>query len=150
MEQIPREANEEADYLARMASEDPKEGLYRLAPILELNRPSYEEGEQVQATATVRNIKQEEESWQTKIKKFLTNGDRPEDKKEARRIQIKVARYTMMNDKLHQKSWDSPMLKRCLTEKESLEVMKQIHKGVCGNHTGRRSLAHKAMTQGYF
>ena len=62
MEQIPRKANEEADYLARTASEDPKEGLYRLVPILELNKPSCEEEEQVQATTTVENIEQEDES----------------------------------------------------------------------------------------
>ena len=55
-----------------------------------------------------------------------------------------------MDDKLNLKSWDGPMLKRCLTERESLEVMKQIHEGVYGNHTNERSLAHKAMTQGYF
>ena len=55
----------------------------------------------------------------------------------------------MMDDKLYRKSWDGPMLKTCLTEKEGLEVMKQIHEGVCSNHTGGRSLAHKAMTLGY-
>ena len=73
-----------------------------------------------------------------------------EDKKEAKRVQIKVARYTMMGNKLYQKSWDRPMLKRYLPEREELEVMKQIHKGICDNHAGRRSLAHKAMIQGYF
>ena len=56
----------------------------------------------------------------------------------------------MMDDKLYQMSWDGPMLKRCLMEREGREVMKQIHEGVYGNHTGGRSLAHKAMTQGYF
>ena len=36
----------------------------------------------------------------------------------------------MMNDKLYRKSWDGLMLKRCLTEREDLAVMKQIHEGV--------------------
>ena len=54
----------------------------------------------------------------------------------------------MMEDKLYLKSWDGPMLKRCLMEREGLEVMKQIHEGVYSNHTSERSLAHKAMTQG--
>ena len=38
VEQIPRETNEEADYLERIASGDPEEGLYRLVSILELSR----------------------------------------------------------------------------------------------------------------
>ena len=61
VKQIPRKSNEEADYLVRMAFGDPEEGLYRLAPILELNRPSYEE-EQMQATKTVGNIEQEKDN----------------------------------------------------------------------------------------
>ena len=57
------------------------------------------------------NIEQEEDSWQTEIQKFLTTGELLEDNKEARRIQIKAARYTMMDGKLYWKSWDSLMLK---------------------------------------
>ena len=56
----------------------------------------------------------------------------------------------MMDKKLHRKSWDGPLLKRCLTEEEVQEVMRQIHERVCGNHTGGRNLAHKATSQGYF
>ena len=77
-------------------------------------------------------------------------GKLSEDRKEARRIQIKAARYIMMDKKLHRKSWDGPLLKRCLTEEEVQEVMRQIHERVCGNHTGGRNLAHKATSQGYF
>ena len=64
VEQIPKEANEEADYLARIASRDPEEGLFRLEPILELNNSSYEEEEQMRAIAIVSNIEQAEDKWQ--------------------------------------------------------------------------------------
>ncbi|XP_059630183.1 uncharacterized protein LOC132273181 [Cornus florida] len=33
---------------------------------------------------------------------------------------------------------------------EALVVLKQIHDGDCGNHSGGRSLAHKVLTQSYF
>ncbi|XP_059670692.1 uncharacterized protein LOC132316201 [Cornus florida] len=33
---------------------------------------------------------------------------------------------------------------------EALVVLKQIHDGDCGNHSGGRSLTHKVLTQGYF
>ena len=40
VEQIPREANEEVDYLARIASTYSKGSLFFILPILELSQPS--------------------------------------------------------------------------------------------------------------
>ena len=37
-----------------------------------------------------------------------------------------------------------------LHESEAIEVLNAIHSGVCGNHSRGRSLAHKAITAGYF
>ncbi|XP_059668730.1 uncharacterized protein LOC132313803 [Cornus florida] len=34
--------------------------------------------------------------------------------------------------------------------REARQILRAIHEGVCGNHSGGRSLAHKAMAQGYF
>ncbi|CAL8133932.1 unnamed protein product [Prunus armeniaca] len=39
---------------------------------------------------------------------------------------------------------------RCLTPEEGNYVLREIHEGICGNHLGARSLAHKAIRQGYF
>ncbi|XP_020421233.1 uncharacterized protein LOC109949580 [Prunus persica] len=39
---------------------------------------------------------------------------------------------------------------RCLTPEEGHYVLREIHEGICGNHSGARSLAHKAIRQGYF
>ena len=101
----------------------------------------------MQAIASVNNIKNEEETnWQTKIKRFLITGKLSEDRKKARIIQIKATRHIIMDKKLYRKSWDMPFLKRCMIEEEGQEVMRQIHEGVCGNHTRGRNLAHKAMS----
>ena len=59
---------------------------------------------------TVGTIEQEEEGWQTVIKKFLVVKEMLEDKKEVMRIRIKAARYVMMGGKLYRKSYDNPML----------------------------------------
>ena len=29
-------------------------------------------------------------------------------------------------------------------------LLEELHEGICGSHTGGRSLAHKALTQGYW
>ena len=39
---------------------------------------------------------------------------------------------------------------RCLQPDEPDYVMRQIHEGVCGNHSGKWSLAQKALRQGYY
>ena len=99
VEQIPREANKEANYLARMAFADSEEGLFRISPILELSQPSYEEEEQIQTIAIVSNIEKKEESWQTELNIVLIEGKLPDDKKEARRILVKATRHTLMGNK---------------------------------------------------
>ena len=39
---------------------------------------------------------------------------------------------------------------RCLDAEEARYVLEEINKGVCGNHTAGRSLAHKVTRQGYY
>ena len=71
------------------------------------------------------------------------------DKPKARKIRLKAARYTIVRKVLYRKSFFGPLL-RCLTENEAIKVVNTIYSGVCGNHSGGISLAHKAITVGYF
>ncbi|KAI5327751.1 hypothetical protein L3X38_027147 [Prunus dulcis] len=56
----------------------------------------------------------------------------------------------------HSPTWMDPILQfflpylRCLTPEEGHYVLREIHEGICGNHSGARSVAHKAIRQGYF
>ena len=79
---------------------------------------------------------------------YLKNSGKPEDKSQARKLRIKAARYTLLDEGLNKKSFSGPLL-RCITKEEYEVVLKSIHSGVCGNHSGSQSLAHKAMTAGY-
>ena len=38
----------------------------------------------------------------------------------------------------------------CLHPEKVNELLFELHDGVCGSHIGGRSLAHKAMTQGFW
>ncbi|KAL5543582.1 hypothetical protein UlMin_007366 [Ulmus minor] len=91
----------------------------------------------------------EESDWIKEIINFLQKSILPEDKAKARKTRLKAARYALIRGVLYRKSFSGPLL-RCLTEKEIVEVLDAIHSGVCGNHSGGRSLAHKAITAGYF
>ena len=42
-----------------------------------------------------------------------------------------------------------PYLK-CMTPEQSRYVLAELHEGICGNHPGGKTLAHRAHTQGYY
>ncbi|KAI5313252.1 hypothetical protein L3X38_042426 [Prunus dulcis] len=91
----------------------------------------------------------EDPSWQDPIIDYLTNGNLPTDKSEARKVQQKAARYYMLGNKLIRRSYSSFHL-TCIKYPQTLEVFCKIHDGECGNHSGGRSLAQKALNIRYF
>ncbi|RVX09050.1 hypothetical protein CK203_013858 [Vitis vinifera] len=53
--------------------------------------------------------------------------------------------------------WGAPVqailhrtLPSCLGHSEAQYVLAELHEGICGNHSGGRSLAHRAHSQGYY
>ncbi|KAL5573453.1 hypothetical protein UlMin_023050 [Ulmus minor] len=61
---------------------------------------------------------------------------------------MKAARFAIVEGILFKKSFSRPLL-RCVSKSEANEVLSAIHSGLCGNHSGGRSLAHKAITVGF-
>lgn len=55
----------------------------------------------------------------------------------------------MIQGQLYRKSLIGPYL-QCLDANEAHRLLEEIHEGICGNHLGGRSLAHKALTAGYY
>ncbi|KAI5314688.1 hypothetical protein L3X38_043864 [Prunus dulcis] len=91
----------------------------------------------------------EDPSWQDPIIDYLTNENLPTDKSEARKVQQKATRYYMHGNKLISRSYFGPYL-TCIKYPQTLEVLCKNHDGECGNHSGGRSLAQKALNIGYF
>ncbi|XP_024046701.1 uncharacterized protein LOC112101039 [Citrus clementina] len=73
----------------------------------------------------------------------------PPDKLRARKIRAQALRYTMIDGVLYRRRYSLPFL-RCLDEDDPDYVLREVHDGVCGNYSGARSLAHKALRQRYF
>ena len=80
---------------------------------------------------------------------YLQHGEFPENKNEARNLRIRAAIYALIGNHLYRKSFTGPYL-RCLNYEDARRLLEEIHEGVCGNHSGVRSLAHKALTAGYY
>ena len=64
-------------------------------------------------------------------------------------MRVKAAKYVIIKGKLYKRGYAEPFL-RCLDPDEASYVLREIHKGVCGNHSGGRSLAKKCVRQGYY
>ena len=103
----------------------------------------------MQSVEQVCSINNETPGWMNPIIMYLLHGDFPENKNEARNLQIKAARYALIGNHLYLKSFTGPYL-RCLNLEDVRRLLEEIHEGVCGNHSGGRSLAHKALTVDYY
>ena len=75
-----------------------------------------------------------EPSWVDPIIVYLRNGELPEGKIETCILRLKVARYILYDDKLYKRDYSMSLLK-CISPSDAEYVMKEIHKGKCGNHT---------------
>ena len=83
------------------------------------------------------------------IMQFLKEDILPEEKIEADKIQKKVTSYWLSEDiKLYRRSFSGPYL-LCVHPKQTELLLEEMHEGICGSHTGGRSLAHRAISQGY-
>ena len=83
------------------------------------------------------------------ISLFLERDILPEEKSEVEKVRRKAPQFWLSEDrKLYKRSFSGPYL-LCVYH-ETLELLlEELHEGVCGSHTGGRSLSHRAITQGY-
>ena len=89
-------------------------------------------------------------SWMDPIVLFLKKDVLLESKSEADKIQRKAPRFWLSEDqKLYKRSFSSPYL-LCVHPKAVELLLEELHEEICGNHTGGRSLSHRALTQGYW
>ncbi|KAL0453793.1 UNVERIFIED_CONTAM: hypothetical protein Slati_1357400 [Sesamum latifolium] len=92
---------------------------------------------------------QEDRSWKIEIVRYLKDAILPDDPVAAKRIKFKATRFTVIGNELYKRTINGPLLK-CLDKERAEYVLKEIHEGSCGNHSGGRSLAQKVARQGYF
>jgi hypothetical protein len=88
-------------------------------------------------------------SWMTPITKYLEKGILPTDVVEARKLKVRAARFVLIQGILYKKGFSVPYL-RCLDKPKAEYVMREVHEGICGNHSGARSLVHKLVRAGYY
>nr|XP_027122134.1 uncharacterized protein LOC113739086 [Coffea arabica] len=140
IERVPRSQNKRADALSKLASSSfahlSKEVLVEVVKQKSIH--------QVQVLAIDSSA-----TWMAPLIDFLSSGALPENKTEARRIQLRTAKYAYAGRTLYRRSYLSPWLK-CVTPDEGNYVLREVHEGICAAHVGSRVLAKKCLLLGYY
>ncbi|XP_071940067.1 uncharacterized protein [Coffea arabica] len=140
IERVPRSQNKRADALSKLASSS----FAHLSKEVLVEVVKEKSIDQVRVLAIDSSA-----TWMTPLVDFLSSGVLPEDKTEARRLQLRAAKYAYAGDTLYRRSYLSPWLK-CVTPEEGDYVLREVHEGLCAAHVGSRVLAKKCLLLGYY
>ena len=84
------------------------------------------------------------------IIQFLKEDILPEEKVKVDKVRRKATSYWLSEDhRLHKRSFSGPYL-LCVHPDQTELLLEEMHEGIYGSHTGGKSLAHRAITQGYW
>ena len=73
---------------------------------------------------------------------YLRSGILPDGKDVARKLKVQASQFVLIRDVLYKGGFSRPYL-RCLSHDKADYVMREVHEGICGNHSRARSLVHK-------
>ncbi|XP_030922894.1 protein NYNRIN-like [Quercus lobata] len=141
---VPRSGNTHADSLATLATSS-AQPLPRVILVEEVLCPSTEKANGF----GIHNIRAGP-SWMDPIVLYLKHDTLPDDKVEAGKIRRKATRFWLSEDsKLYRRSFSGPYL-LCVHPEAAELILEELHEGICGSHTGGRSLSHRALTLGFW
>ena len=139
---VLRSGNALADSLAMLATSSAQH-FPRVILIEDLYKPT-----ETRDTAQIHQIRVGS-SWMDSIIRFLREDILPEKRIESDKIRRKATSYWLSeNHKLYKRSFSGPYL-LCVHPELIESFLEELHEGICGSHTGGRSLAYRAITQGY-
>ncbi|XP_074351017.1 uncharacterized protein LOC141690198 [Apium graveolens] len=128
LELIPRGQNEGTNELAKLGSRR-ESTLLGTVPLDIQRQPSVPEHE-------VDSLNNElGPTWMTHILAYIKKGSLSDEKNEARRIKYKAARYVIYDRILYRRGFSVPLLK-CIDGDECNYILREVHEGICGNHSG--------------
>jgi hypothetical protein len=140
---IPRGENEHAYLLAKSAAQGlplPSEVFFET-----IKASSVELMERAVLTISLVHS----EDWRTEIISFLQGNCLSSDEAYNKRMEARTRPYVIIEGELYKHGVCSPLLK-CLWRTEGMELMREIHAGLCGSHIGSRPLLGKVFHQGFY
>ena len=139
--QIPREENEWANHLAKAASAE-----FMLVPEQVL---SFVQISSLIDDGTNMQVVNFECNRTMPLISYLKTGVLSDEKGAARKLKVQASRFVLIKDVLYKRGFSRPYL-RCLCQDEADYMMREVHEGIYGNHSGAQSLVHKLIRAGYY
>jgi transposase InsO family protein len=162
---VPRQYNEEADELAKIASGritvPPNvfaRDIAQLSVVFEPHPSSHNEPSGAPSNPAgaepmddVMDIEPApvKADWRDKYIAWMARGELPADRAAARRIARMAKSFALVDSELY-KSAASGILQRCVPIPEGRELLRDIHVGICGHHAAPRTLVGNAFRQGFY
>ena len=140
-DQIPREENKCADRLAKAASIERMLVPNHVLSFVQTS-PLIDSGTNVQKVDSRNN-------WTTQLISYLKNGTLPDGKDAVRKLKVQASRFVLIKDVLYKRGFSYPYLRSLVPEKVEY-IIREVHEGICGNHSGARSLVQKLIRAGYY
>nr|KYP38150.1 Uncharacterized protein Mb2253c family [Cajanus cajan] len=141
IQHVPQEQNVRADLLSKLASTK-RPGQHRTIIQETMHSPSLDD-------KVVNTNNSKDHGWMTGIWSYLKEGVLPKDKDEAQKIRVRSAKFVIVDDELFKRGISTPLLK-CLTAPQAAYVIEEIHWGICGMHSGARSMATRVLRARYY
>ncbi|XP_019237255.1 PREDICTED: uncharacterized protein LOC109217453 [Nicotiana attenuata] len=138
LDQIPKAQNMEADGLAKLAAATKN---INKESVITLLHSAIDHIEILYLNLTW--------DWRNRIVSYLPDGILPQDKKEAKKLRVQAARYSLVNHDLYKSTFGGPLAK-CLGPHQTRQVLEEVHEGHCGAHTGNRALVRYLIRAGYY
>jgi hypothetical protein len=82
--------------------------------------------------------------WRQPFIDYIREQKVPTNKNLAKQLICRAKSYVLVRDKLCMRGAMSGVLMKCVPREEGKDILEEIHKGVCGNHTSSRTLVSKA------
>jgi hypothetical protein len=120
--------------------------------IEKLTKPSIKSVETLRETdlMVIDGSKQKPEvDWMSPIKAYLDNQPISDDNAEIKRITCKSRMYHLIDGVLYKQGANGMMMK-CISKDEGIQLLREIHSGVCGAHSSWRFIVGKAFRHGFY
>jgi hypothetical protein len=149
---VPCLDNRDADHLAWIASSRAStppdvivERLFKLSVKLE------ESTSQVELVLMIIDepAQQPVDDWMSQRRAYLDNQSPSDDNAEVKRIACNSRMYHLIDGVLFRQGANGMMMK-CISREEGIELLEDVHRGVCGSHSSWRSIISKAFRHGLY
>jgi hypothetical protein len=88
--------------------------------------------------------------WRQPFIDYIHEQKVPMDKNFGEQIICRAKSYVLVGDKIYRRGATSGVLMKCVPREEGKDILKEIHKGVCGNHASSRTLVSRAFRRAFY